>query len=94
MSRHHKYDGIAKGPEWERCRRQTFTRDAYRCQQCGKTGRLEAHHVKPISEGGTNDLENLVTLCRTDHVEAHRPKKSEPERAWQQLVTEMRDGVR
>ena len=46
--------------------------DGRRCQQCGKAGRLEAHHVLPLEEGGQNDLENLSTLCRGCHIEVHK----------------------
>lgn len=44
-----------------------FKRDSYRCQICGvsaKDGaRLEVDHVYPVSRGGTDDPENLQTLC-------------------------------
>src|SRR5215216_8097836 len=29
-------------------------RDGYRCQECGSTERLIAHHVIPLQEGGTH----------------------------------------
>ena len=48
------------------------------------------HHVKPLAEGGSNDLENLAVLCRGCHIEAHRPKLNERELAWQVMVGEMR----
>jgi 5-methylcytosine-specific restriction protein A len=35
-----------------------------RCQRCGKlTRRLEADHITPVTQGGTNDLSNLQALC-------------------------------
>ena len=47
-----------------------FARDGYRCQYCGKHrdemgrhDRLTRDHVKPISRGGENDWENVVTAC-------------------------------
>ena len=90
MSKHHRYSGIAKGPDWEHRRRKVMAREGNRCQQCGKAGRFEVHHVKPLAEGGTNDLENLMLLCREDHIEIHRPKVNETEKAWAQYVGEMR----
>ncbi|NGN91960.1 DUF222 domain-containing protein [Nocardioides sp. KC13] len=33
----------------------------------------EAHHLKPWSEGGRTDLENMVLLCSRDHRRIHDP---------------------
>lgn len=52
--------------------RKRFTilqRDGFRCQLCGRTAEhdlvaLEVDHQQPVSKGGTNDDENLWTLCR------------------------------
>ena len=60
-------------------------RDNYTCQCCGKKNcRLEVHHIKFKSDGGTNDEENLITLCEDCHKRVHagtvvlnkKPKKS------------------
>lgn len=60
-------------------------RDNYTCQCCGKKNcRLEVHHIKFKSNGGTNDEENLITLCKECHDRVHagtielnkKPKKS------------------
>ena len=60
-------------------------RDNYTCQCCGKKNcRLEVHHIKFKSDGGTNDEENLITLCEDCHKGVHagtivldkKPKKS------------------
>lgn len=32
---------------------------------------LEPHHIKPISEGGDHNIENLVVLCPTCHKMVH-----------------------
>lgn len=42
-------------------------RDGFICQYCGASGdekSLEIDHVVPISKGGTNDEQNLLTSCR------------------------------
>ena len=47
-------------------RHQVFQRDGYRCRECGATNkqtRLHVDHIKPVAKGGTNDLNNLQTLC-------------------------------
>ena len=60
-------------------------RDNYTCQCCGKKNcRLEVHHIKFRSNDGTDDEENLITLCEDCHKEIHagtvvlnkKPKKS------------------
>ena len=75
---------------WARVRRQVFQRDNWRCRACGKAGRLEAHHVQPLHKGGAPfDLDNLETLCRGCHIEAHRRKLSPGEAAWRALVDDL-----
>lgn len=59
--------------EWKWRRREAIIRDDYECQECGAKGGpegdadLEVHHVEPASEGGSDDLENLTTLCKDCH---------------------------
>ena len=46
---------------------EVFKRDSFKCQYCGRSAPdviLEVDHVVPVSEGGDNDLLNLVTSCR------------------------------
>ena len=66
-------------------RKAVLHRDNYTCQYCGKKNcRLEVHHVKFRSNGGTDDEENLITLCKECHDGVHagtvtldrKPKKS------------------
>lgn len=45
---------------------EVFKRDAFTCRYCGKKSPeaiLEVDHVVPLSGGGTDDIENLVTAC-------------------------------
>jgi 5-methylcytosine-specific restriction endonuclease McrA len=56
--------------EWEsiegQAREEVLRRDEYRCLQCGKRGEgleLFAWHRAPLYQGGTNDSDNLRTLC-------------------------------
>jgi hypothetical protein len=54
--------------EFLEIRTEVLKRDNYRCVNCGMTGKeLHVHHVVSRSEGGTNDLSNLVTLCSDCH---------------------------
>ena len=66
-------------------REAVLHRDNYTCQCCGKKNcRLEVHHIKFKSNGGTDDEENLITLCEDCHKGIHagtivlnkKPKKS------------------
>ena len=66
-------------------RKAVLHRDNYTCQCCGKKNcRLEVHHIRFKSNGGTDDEENLITLCEDCHKGVHagtitlskKPKKS------------------
>ena len=37
----------------------------------------EVHHILPLSDGGPDDLDNVICLCPAHHVEAHRGKEHE-----------------
>ncbi len=53
-------------PLWKEISRIVFERDNYTCLYCNKKGgNLEVDHIIPLSKNGTNELENLVTSCRT-----------------------------
>lgn len=48
-------------------RHEVFKRDGYRCCECGASKNetsLEIDHIIPVAKGGTNDIDNLQTLCR------------------------------
>lgn len=71
---------------WDELRRKVYSRDDYKCQKCGGEGgphgntELHAHHITPRSKGGSDDMNNLVTLCDTCHnnQHAHDIKGSDP----------------
>ena len=63
--------------EWYRLRHKVWERDGHTCVRCVEVGRpdpevslKECHcdHIKPLSMGGSNDMDNLRTLCRYHHV--------------------------
>ncbi len=49
---------------WDAKRAATFERDGHRCQKCGATTRLQAHHKSYRPE-------RLVTLCKSCHNKEH-----------------------
>ena len=65
-------------------RRQALQRDNYKCRNCGWTYDdwnpsdprfLELHHVIHHVRGGSNELENLKTLCNVCHDGVHKQEK-------------------
>lgn len=38
--------------------------------KCSISRSLHVHHIRPRSEGGSNDLSNLIVLCRNHHADA------------------------
>ncbi|OSI22671.1 HNH endonuclease [Bradyrhizobium canariense] len=62
-------------PDWDERQRLTNARDHYSCNGCGITGRLHLHHMRALSEGGTNRLENLALLCEKCHSAQHGGRK-------------------
>lgn len=58
-------------PDWDLRRMHVRSRDSYCCAECGVGNMLQLHHKRPISQGGTHRLDNLVLLCRFCHSEAH-----------------------
>jgi len=54
-------------------RRMVFKRDNFKCQLCGCTGKINAHHIKPISlfPELACDITNIITLCVECHKKAH-----------------------
>lgn len=61
---------------WVKIRRQVWTRDKFQCQCCGihgkRGGKLVVHHKKPIKEGGSSHINNLIVLCKECHKWEHR----------------------
>ena len=41
------------------------------CARCAKDEKVtlaeEVHHIKPLAHGGTNDEDNLMSLCKSCH---------------------------
>lgn len=49
-------------------REQVLTNYNNICQECKRSDlKLDIHHIVPREFGGTNDLNNLIPLCRSCH---------------------------
>lgn len=65
----------AKGEMYgfENVKSYVLSRDKHKCQ-CGKSGcneKLQVHHIKFRSQGGTDNPNNLITLCEKHHKQVH-----------------------
>ena len=52
-------------------RKEVYRRDGYRCALCSSGYPLQIHHAIPRGKGGSDFIENLVTLCSTCHAQVH-----------------------
>lgn len=75
--RYEKYDRDPEmkkryGRTWKRIRDRYITLHPL-CERCQKQGKIvkadEVHHIKPLSQGGSHDFENLMSLCTSCHSE-------------------------
>jgi endogenous inhibitor of DNA gyrase (YacG/DUF329 family) len=64
------------GPSWSRYRQEAIERDGGECYFCGLSRSahkilygddIHVHHVNKKRNGGSNELYNTITLCRTCH---------------------------
>jgi len=68
--------------DWNRRRKRVYKRDDYKCQDCGIRGgpygsaELHAHHLVPLNSGGTNEMDNLITVCSSCHYNLHSSHSS------------------
>ena len=50
-----------------------LSRDNYTCQICkAQNTQLQVHHIQFRSQGGSNSMENLITLCKECHEKIHK----------------------
>ena len=57
-------------------REHALVRDDYTCQCCGKKNcRLQVHHIQFRSNNGSDNLDNLITLCEDCHNAIHHNEK-------------------
>lgn len=50
----------------KRVRFEVFKRDSFKCQYCGAHppgALLHIDHIHPVSDGGSNEMDNLLTAC-------------------------------
>lgn len=74
-----KHWGYQKGPNYgfENTKAKVLNRDDYTCQCCHgkhKDSKLEVHHIVFRSQNGSDEEDNLITLCHTCHKALHDGK--------------------
>lgn len=74
-----KHWGYQKGTNYgfENTKAIVLNRDNYTCQYCRgkhKDSKLEVHHIVFRSHGGSDEADNLITLCHTCHKDLHSGK--------------------
>lgn len=65
----------ARGSDWPSIKQEAIENREPICAECGKQkpeDGLEVHHITPVSEGGSDDLDNLELLCDRCHNYEHR----------------------
>jgi 5-methylcytosine-specific restriction protein A len=62
------------GTQWDKLRPYILARDDYLCQVCSKQDRTtpasEVDHIIPKADGGTDDEDNLQSIC----IDCHKAK--------------------
>lgn len=82
-------DSSLHGWEWRKRRQEVYERDSWICADCGchclntkdskanPHRKIQAHHIVPRRYGGSDEMENLVTLCMSCHHKRERNLKLE-----------------
>jgi len=80
--------------DWDSLRKRRLKRDNHRCSNCSAKGgpsgdaELHVHHIVPRKDGGSDNIENLQTLCEDCHDAIHHKNKKaptadeKPENSW------------
>lgn len=61
------------GRAWRKLRERVMDRDNHQCVPCTARGLItaaaEVDHIKPKTDGGTDDMKNLQAICKACHAE-------------------------
>jgi len=63
------WNGWSENNLWHDICAAVLARDGYRCQECGSQENLDVHHKQARKDGGSEEFENLVTLCERCHTQ-------------------------
>ena len=83
---------VTSTKRWKVLRMQILERDHFRCKECGKGGRLEVDHIKPVRSHLelAYSPDNLQALCPSCHTKKTRIECGHPPprncQQWQEAV--------
>jgi len=63
--------GVSDRDQLRAVRPVVLARAGNRCERCGRAGKLDLHHRRMRSQGGTHHASNLVAICRACHEAIH-----------------------
>lgn len=58
--------------DYDRLRIRVLERDRWKCQGCGSSVNLQVHHLRYRGRLGSDELDNLISLCMDCHDNEHR----------------------
>ncbi len=97
----YRLGSLEQGPPRQReaikLRFELLERDGRACRDCGSSPEsvpgtiLQIHHLHQVKDGGDNDRDNLVTLCRACHAGRHSVKLDDLSRVRDDLLDPQSD---
>ena len=61
---HYEIKANPRKPISAQTKARVFARDGLKCCSCGSTELLQVDHMRPHAHGGSDEIDNLQTLCR------------------------------
>lgn len=61
---HYEIKANPRKPISTQTKAKVFARDGFKCCSCGSTELLQIDHIRPHAHGGSDEIDNLQTLCR------------------------------
>ena len=82
-----RFKWIYSSARWKALRASIFRERGKKCERCQSLGEVQLHHKVPVASGGEIwDETNLILLCRSCHLEAHRKIEASKIPDWQRRL--------
>ena len=72
FSERRNYNEYIRSEEWKAVRRERLRLDGYKCVLCGTGINLQVHHISYEHLRQPEEIDDLVTLCRSCHSHVHK----------------------
>lgn len=69
LPQHTKGNGKRTSTEYRRFQKNALRKYGYKCAICGYDKFVNACHIKPRFQGGSDDISNAIVLCPNHHAE-------------------------